>query len=781
LAQSTGDSRWTIPAVDQEQVVSYWTIEGGWSSELQLRNNIAGKDLVVTPVLRSASGEEASLPPISIRPDEVKAVDIRSAIETYAPGFSGTYGSVALRYHSIAFHNLYAAMMVHDTGHPIAFHIDAIGHIEEFEGASREGIWWLPNDTAKDILVLTNQGGKPLDLTLLLYDAQGKHAEKRVPLAPLQTMRYSMRSLVADAGLGGNYGGFQVRAANHAGSLDTLHVVYDEGAGFSAMLKMFDHDPKAKVQERDFAGTSSWTTRAPMLALSDPDPALNFPSGTVLQPQLFIRNTAANTRTARLAFNWRSDAATGKSTGPTLKLQPFETRRLDVAALQNGTTLPKDAHWTSVTLATDAQPDEVMAVAASYDATLRYGAQTPFSDQLSHEWEGGQWEYDAMHDSIITAGNGGSKPTTAAFTIFYDGARKKYELEQPLQPGEQMWIDVGKLIRNRIPDKNGKPLPEGLESGSYKFRELSHSGLGSLFEGKVIYDQSFGHVSYGCAACCAASLYIQFLDNPLGLGLGLQGLNEVEGLNDCTNSWTDINQDFPNWKTANPAIATTTNLGLHTGMSVGSTTSSTSGYSYKTNGRNGCYEIPQQPSGPTDVLNVSVTLADITQNKITVVLSSTSGGTGQLTLQVNGPSAVQKINTGANPIAAGTYNYDFGLSTIPVGEYTTVTATWNVSGVAISGSASDHFTVLGTYKQTQYNTPAESQCAVGSETVTIWSKASPCTGANGSVRTAFDFRVTDPKTGTGSGHSISYNDVSEEFSCSVGSGDLRSPFTIKVT
>ncbi len=47
------------------------------------------------------------------------------------------------------------------------------------------------------------------------------------------------------------------------------------------------------------------------------------------------------------------------------------------------------------------------------------------------------------------------------------------------------------------------------------------------------------------------------------------------------------------------------------------------------------------------------------------------------------------------------------------------------------------------------------------------------------VLSGFDFRVTDPSTGTGSGHSNSYGDVSEEFLCSTGSGDLRSPYTIK--
>jgi hypothetical protein len=308
-----------------------------------------------------------------------------------------------------------------------------------------------------------------------------------------------------------------------------------------------------------------------------------------------------------------------------------------VAALQNGTVLPKDAHWASVIISTNSQPDEIMAVAASYDSTLRYGAQTPFSDQLSHMWEGGQWEYDTMHDSIITAGNGGSKPVKAAFTIFYDQGQQKYELEQALQPDEQMWIDVGKLIRERVPDKTGKLLPQELQAGSYQFRELSDAGVGSLFEGKVIYDQTFGHVSYGCAACCATgSIQLQY--NPFGIGVSFQGLNQVQGLNSCTNGWTDINQDFPNWKTANTAIATTTNVGLHTGMSVGGTTSSTYGYVVKTNGRNGCYEVQDVPaSGPTNV-------SQLKSFQIVVVNPAPSGTTNSVISKIQNQIKVTALD-----------------------------------------------------------------------------------------------------------------------------------------
>ncbi len=157
---------------------------------------------------------------------------------------------------------------------------------------------------------------------------------------------------------------------------------------------MFDYNPNAKLEERDYARTAAWTLRAPMLALSNPDPALAFPPGTTLLPQLLLRNTTAKPIDATVRFNWRSAASTGKAPGPAMRLAPYETRRIDVAALQGAAILPKEANWTSVIITTNSKPDELMAVAASYDSTLRYGAQTPFSDQLTFRWEGGMWEYD---------------------------------------------------------------------------------------------------------------------------------------------------------------------------------------------------------------------------------------------------------------------------------------------------------------------------------------------------------------------------------------------------
>jgi hypothetical protein len=329
--------------------------------------------------------------------------------------------------------------MIHDRGHSIAFHIDATGEDEKTAPAGRVGIWWLPNETATDQLVVTNQSAHPVQADLSFYDSAGREAKQKLTLQPRGTARLSARELIRANGLSGAFGGLRIFAPSHGGSLDSVHL---GTASFSAFLKMFDHGANTSLEERDFAHTKTWTLRASMLALSQPDPGLAFPEGTTLQPQLFVHNTIGKRVDISLRFNWRGVGATGKTAGPSLRLGPFETQRIDVAALQASNSLPKDAAWTSVTLTTNSRPEEVVALAASYDKTLRYGAQTPFSDQLAFEWVGSLWEYDVQHNSLITAGNGGTKPVRAGFTIYYNGGTQKYELEQVLQPDEQMWIDA---------------------------------------------------------------------------------------------------------------------------------------------------------------------------------------------------------------------------------------------------------------------------------------------------------------------------------------------------
>ncbi len=289
------------------------------------------------------------------------------------------------------------------------------------------------------------------------------------------------------------------------------------------------------------------------------------------------------------------------------------------------------------------------------EQALHYGAQTPFSDQLAAHWVGSEWQYDPQHDSVITVGNGGTKPTQAAFTIFYNQGTQKYELEQTLQPDDQMWMDIGKLIREGVPDKNGNTLPAQLTSGSYEIRDLTNKAIGTLFEGKVIYDKTYGHVTYGCGSCCGYKTS-KLWYNPLGvpdLGTSDNGLNSLDS---CSGQWEDVSDSaYGNWTTANHAIATVDYYGTHTGQSIGSTTSSTYAQLYAASIKFTC---PLQDFGGNGGANV------ITISLSPTLLNMSSGDTGKgLTVSTNPSSVASAVvfDTGAivNPNSSSTATFTY--------------------------------------------------------------------------------------------------------------------------
>ncbi len=675
------------PAVQQEQVLSYWTTETGWTSELQLRNNSL-QSLTVTPVLRLADGTETPLASVTIKPEEAQAIDLDQAIAAAgASQLIGTYGSVALRFVSPSSSSLYAAMVIRRPRHPTVFHVDAMGNSQAMEAGGSEGIWWLPTSATNGYFVMTNLGANAIPVSFSIYDASGRQNGQTLSLAAHQTLRFSIRALAQAAGFTATYGGINVAATSHAGSLDTLAFLYDDSAGFGAILKMFDYDPNAKLAERDYAHTGQWTLRAPMLALSTPDPALAFPSGTQLHPLLFIHNVTAKTINAALRFNWRAGNATGKASGPALQLSPYQTQEVDVAALQKAGTIPLNANWALVTLTTNSLPDEVVAIASSYSDNLRYGAQTPFNDQMTYRWEGGMWAYDAYHDSIITAGNGGTQPIQARFTLFYNQGTKRYDMVQTLQPDGQMWVDVGQLIRSQTPDVNGNTLPSTLTRGSYEIADLSHHGAGTLFEGKVIYDKMYGSAAYGCALCCGyATINCSLDSNPLGIPYegtspqGVQAEDMCEG-----GQYDDVSDAFyGSWTTGNSSVATADYYGTHTGTGIGSTNSNTHGELNSNDVPQRCPLHGYNPSG-----------GDNTAPKITGANTLWYFG-GQ---NPNGTAYPISITLSENGVA-GTWNVVSGSDRITLSPTTGTSTTLTPTGNHFSGAVGDTCLTVTVNEQT---------------------------------------------------------------------------------
>jgi hypothetical protein len=220
----------------------------------------------------------------------------------------------------------------------------------------------------------------------------------------------------------------------------------------------------------------------------------------------------------------------------------------------------------------------------------------------------------------------------------------------------------------------------------------------------------------------------------------------------CGSATAVVSGYATSWTSGNTSILTAQSRQIH-GVNVGTT----GHYAELTNimygparDANPC-PLQDVPVGGTgNVVQVQITAANITQNNITVVLSGPSGTTGNLNVQVTGPNGQSPVDPITNGNAGpGTYNYNFGLSNIPIGEYTTVTATWSVDGMTAKATLGYTFEVVGTYVQTQYNTPYEGNCGGTATNVTLWTAS--CSSSSASLLSNFINAVATPGSGTGSG------------------------------
>src|SRR5208282_2568563 len=166
-------------------------------------------------------------------------------------------------------------------------------------------------------------------------------------------------------------------------------------------------------------------------------------------------------------------------------------------------------------------------------------------------------------------------------------------------------------------------------SGTYQIRDLANQGRGALFEGKVVFDKTYGHAAYGCGTCCAhkISSFALFYD-PLGIPLDSVVGQGVQAYDTCLSEYDDVSGDFyGNWSTADTSIATVNDDGDHTGMGVGSTTTQTFANEQVWERANFCPIFYRQPNGGDNV-TPNITSISPAQGLIGTTVYVTIAGSG---------------------------------------------------------------------------------------------------------------------------------------------------------
>jgi hypothetical protein len=309
-----GPAKWNPSP--QEVSATYFSLESGWNTDLEMRNNLRRRELTITPVLRAASGQELSLTPVTIAPQHVVSLDLRTLAQAdpkIVDNF-GSFGSVAFRFNGLDAANLFAAAMVRRDGQPFDFHFDAddAGSVIYTSGGL-EGVWWVPDQSSTDYLILSNPSKKTITGSLVLSSPV---ENRRIPLGigAGQTTRIDVRQVLGPQSIG-VMGGLTLSLPGNE-SLSATQIVFDEVTGLAAIMKLFDREPDDQPRNH--------VLLAPMMALSQPDQGLGFPSGTILIPKIFLRNAGPGAAQLSLTVDWRDESKSGNFVRQSLTLSPGE-------------------------------------------------------------------------------------------------------------------------------------------------------------------------------------------------------------------------------------------------------------------------------------------------------------------------------------------------------------------------------------------------------------------------------------------------------------------------
>ncbi len=163
-------------------------------------------------------------------------------------------------------------------------------------------------------------------------------------------------------------------------------------------------------------------------------------------------------------------------------------------------------------------------------------------------------------------------------------------------------------------------------------------------------------------------------------------------------------------------------------------------------------------------LAAKIEQVDVCADNVRTELSGTECSRGTLTLELLRSDETTFVFAQEDR-GSGVYNDHFNRGAIPegaAGEFLSVRARWVVHAHNAQHLMAYHIKNLGTYRQSQYNTPSESHPTCQGPPVDVcFSTAPACSYASGTLQSIFEAQVDL----NGSGHSSSHGDIEPEEFC----------------
>jgi hypothetical protein len=678
--------------------------------------------------LYSPSGQVAPLEDIVLPAHEQRFVELTEQIAQKGPEFRS--GGIKLGFES-ADPGIAAQLAVRDEFRQQPINIPLKSPADS-RSSRLEGLWWFPSHDTHFGLIIYNRGEVETAAVATVSRRDGTVVSS-VPLrlGPNRSQNVDLRALRSEAL--GELGGISIQHDGRPGTL--LATGFVDVPSRRHTMSLSFADPQTLYGANLYgAGVQLGTTPLAEDRFSG---------------QLFVRNVSSQA----IPVTPSLQCGETRTALPDFALQAGEAKRVEVPA--NAITCETGAVGIEVaTPVTGSLLGRWLSVAESSGLVVETAMHSfPPGANLSGS---DPWWIDEETASILYVQNLGNQEAGFVPVIHYSrhGEHPGYGGHSDeryvvgltrVRPGETVAIDVRALRDSQTPDVEGRVLPPDIRSGQIHWLRRHGPALVANVLTVNATKKTASTFSFFCCYCMPRGVQVELRPASVSAQVG-DVVQETlyESIQDCHGFWTGYSIPVPgsqvSWSSNNLAVAPVDSTGrVFCGPFAGTATIAASKWVVwyseappppPPDGEF-CYSddprcIPPFPpecqsfedyqyatanfavSSPPPPPSVAVTTADIVADQIVVSLSPTSSS-GSLVVTAQGSSVSKTLFNGTK--SGGQHTFSFDRNNLPNGQYTSVTAQWTVAGNSVNGSKSVSFNVLGVYRHSQYNTPAESACA----------------------------------------------------------------------
>ncbi len=496
-----------------EQVLwaAYWTVQPGFTSTLEMKNNRAEETLTVHISLYFESGEEFYLDPIELEPRQAAAIHLNRVLETLPESLAARAsreGSLEVKFRASTPKALMGSVSVTNPERGIAWNFFMYPVFAAGPLVPVRGVFWFHDEGTDGFVVLHNASEEPMKVSPRLQISGRSYAVSPFWLRSGQFHKFPFRRALRSIGLRDvTAGGIEF---SYEGVPDALkaHGVLFNNHGFSAEIDFLRAD--VWQQERAVG------LRTPRFATGRADPVLGLPQGTKFRPLLALHNFWPNPTDISLAVGYRTGEGQQELTIP-VRIAPTDTQVIALHPyLEN--TIPPETPWASLEVRYTGPEFGVVAAMVSVSENGEHSIRSVLNWVEGNIREGWHWRVDSDHNTLLGIYNADSEESRVLVSLDYhaDGIKHSYELPELTLPGHgSQLVDVGQVISDGQPDSDGEVIPVGVTLGGYRLRKVAGNPTASVItEALVINRRTKSFLTFYNTAICVQS--IEF-DPPSGV------------------------------------------------------------------------------------------------------------------------------------------------------------------------------------------------------------------------------------------------------------------------